>query len=290
MSGLNKEVYIRLIMEQFYEEPTFLNVVRDMTAFVENDAINLAAAGVTPAVLKNNNTYPLSIANISDSAIRLPLDKFSTTPSLITIDQKQKYAFSKVESDTMLHTQALRENCGEEAAYNYSPQADALRSPVLRATGTAASHGNKLTKADVLSLKTRFDKAKIQKTGRYLVLCPEHCADLMNEDADSFNTVTNIEAGVIGRIWGFNIMEYNDVAYYNSAAGTKIALGATPVPGTDAISSFAFQNMEVMKADGSIDVNIDTGRPQYDGGTIINANKFFIGLNLRGAGIGAIHS
>ncbi|MFO0485244.1 MAG: hypothetical protein ACK51A_06235, partial [Sphingobacteriia bacterium] len=71
MAGLNKEVWLSLIKEQFYPDFTFLNEALDLSAFVQNDVINLAEAGVSPNVLKNNTTYPVPASTRADVGITL---------------------------------------------------------------------------------------------------------------------------------------------------------------------------------------------------------------------------
>ena len=59
--ALQKEIWINQIKQNFYPDSSFLNFVRDFSALVEFDAINIAEAGVDPDVLINNNTYPIAV-------------------------------------------------------------------------------------------------------------------------------------------------------------------------------------------------------------------------------------
>ncbi len=55
---LNKQVWIKQIMEGFYPNDLFLNKVTDFSQFVENNRLHIASAGIDPKVLVNNTTYP----------------------------------------------------------------------------------------------------------------------------------------------------------------------------------------------------------------------------------------
>jgi len=56
LAGLLKEVWIGKLMERFYPDGSWLLESEDMTAFVENNVINLADCGIDPVVLVNNTT------------------------------------------------------------------------------------------------------------------------------------------------------------------------------------------------------------------------------------------
>ena len=51
MAGLAKEVWINQLTKKFYPDSSFLNYTKDFSSLVENDAINMADAGVDPDVL-----------------------------------------------------------------------------------------------------------------------------------------------------------------------------------------------------------------------------------------------
>ena len=62
MADLNKEVWVEQLKENFYPDSSFLKYVRDFSTLVENDAINMASAGVDP-----NQQHHLSHPRINES-------------------------------------------------------------------------------------------------------------------------------------------------------------------------------------------------------------------------------
>ena len=52
--GLNKQIWISQIKENFYPERSFLQKVLDFSGLVENDSLHFASAGIDPKVLVNN--------------------------------------------------------------------------------------------------------------------------------------------------------------------------------------------------------------------------------------------
>lgn len=95
MAKLAKEVWLNQLMENFYPDSSFLNYVRDFSELHENDAINLAEAGVDPVVLVNNTTYPIKVLQRVDNHIRIELDKFETENTLVRRPEVIEYAYDQ---------------------------------------------------------------------------------------------------------------------------------------------------------------------------------------------------
>ena len=96
MATLNKEVWVNQIKENFYPETSFLNYVRDFSGLVENNAINMAEAGVDPKVLINNTTYPIKVVSRVDKPIRIELDTFETENTLVRRPEAIEYSYDQL--------------------------------------------------------------------------------------------------------------------------------------------------------------------------------------------------
>jgi len=180
--GINKEIWLPEIKEGFYPDDSFLKEARDMSAFVENDKINLAEAGVNPNVLINNTTYPIAVSQRTDVPIALELDTYDTENTLIRNIEKAELSYDKRQSIIFGHKQALRFKFAEKAAHAYAPASDATYTPVLSTTGT----GGAMTFDDILNLYKRFNDVDIPTQGRVLVLHPTHEAELRKQDYKLF--------------------------------------------------------------------------------------------------------
>ena len=137
-AGLNKEIWLPDLLEDFYGDDMFLNEMRDMSAFVENNTINLAEAGSNPDVLINNVVYPIPYAGRTDSAIAISLDTFDTENSLIQNIEIAELAYDKRASILYGHKQSLRMTFLERAAHNVAPAVDSTFAPLITATGASA--------------------------------------------------------------------------------------------------------------------------------------------------------
>lgn len=289
MSTLNKQVWVSQLLQRLYPDTSFLNYVRDFSALVDNDKINLADCGVDPAVLVNNTTYPIAVNPRADTPLEITLDLLETENTLVRRPEVIEYAYDQLESVLMGHRNSLRAKAGVRAAHAYSPTGDTANTPVIDTTGADDGEGNKrLTIPNILKLKRRYDDMLYPFDGRFLVLCPRHIEDLILEDTKAFKDITDLQAGQPKRFAGFSILQTTQTATYNRTTGLKKPLGAVTAP-SDGFSSFAFFSDEVMKADGPAHMYARTDDPEQRA-TIVGFDKRFVAVPLRNRGIGAIVS
>jgi len=285
-AGLNKEVWLDTLKEDFYADDMFLSEMVDMSAFVDNDIINLAEAGVNPDVLINNTSYPIAVSQRTDAPIALPLDTYDTTNTMIRNIEKATLSYDKIKSVTYGHKQALKMTFMEYAAYRIAPSADTTDTPLIVATGADNGSGVKrLRFKDVAKLRKRFDNAEMPATGRILVLSAQHQEDLEVEDVDRYNRVT--EKGVS---LGFKIyyLAEKRLPRYNNTTGAQVAFGAAGA-GTDAHASLAFHKDEVMRAQGTQELFSKENDPEQRA-DILGFQMRGLSMPIRGKGIAAIYS
>lgn len=288
MAQLEKEIWVNQIQENFYPDSSFLKYGKDFSALVENNAINMADAGLDPNVLINNTTYPIAVVQRGDTPIRIELDKFETENTLVRRPEVIQYAYNQLESVIIGHRNQLRTKTAEKAAHAYAPEKDDVYSPVISTTGAANGTRRTLSFEDVLALKERFDNMEIPVEERYLVLHPSHVTDLIGLDVKGFKDITDIVNGQPKRFAGFGILQFSRMPYYDLSTMEKLPWGAAPIPG-NGFASFAFQAGEVMKADGDIFMYSTENDPK-ERATIVGFDKRFIAVPIRNKGIGAIVS
>lgn len=288
MAKLQKEVWVNQLKEKFYPDSSFLKYVKDFSGLTENDAINLAEAGVDPVVMINNTTYPIKVVQRVDTPIRIELDKFETENTLVRRPEVIEYAYDQLESVLMGHRSILRTRTAEKAAHAYAPQEDTPDTPVIATTGTIKGNRKLLTFEDIFNLKERFDNAGIPIENRYLVLHPSHVTDLLREDVKVFKDIMDVVNGEPKRFAGFGMLQFSKTATYDFATMEKKEF-ASQAGADDVFSSLAFYGEEVMKADGEVYMYKREDDPEQRG-TIVGFDKRFIALPIRNKGIGAIVS
>lgn len=286
--AINKEVWISQILEGFYPNDSFLQKVVNYSAFVENDRLHIASAGIDPKVLINNITYPIKSVCRDDSDNEIVLDKFETENAIVRRPDAIEYSYDKLESVIRQHRATLRKSVAMKAIHAYAPANDTPDTPVILTTGQAANGRKRMTFADILTLKERFDETEIPLEERYIVLHPKHVSDLLLEDIELFKDLTNIKDGEPFKFAGFGCYSFAQMPTYKTVEKvlTKVPFDDDK---TTQFASVAFYAKEVMKADGDIYMYAIEDDPK-ERATIVGFDKRFVALPIRGKGVGAIVS
>lgn len=250
-AGVYTEVWTGKIIERFThaENDTFLDGVPDFSDKAENDVIHLVDVQGSPDVLIDNTTYPLEIQNLEDGDVAIKLSKFETKPTRVTDDELHALSYDKIATAKDLHGDVLGEKRLDKAIHAFAPVEDLAGTPVIMTTGVIVDGRHRLCRADIIALKSKADALKIPKKGRRLVLCNDHINDLLLEDKDFRATYTNHANGVITRMYGFDIYEYESCPLFTQEKKKK-AFGAVPADG-DYEASVFFYVKRMFKAKGT---------------------------------------
>lgn len=287
--GLNKQIWVRQIQENFYPSDNFLKPVRDFSAFVENDIIHIAAAGIDPKVLINNNTYPIAIQKRTDEDCSIELDLFETENTLVRRPEEIEKAYNKLESVLMQHRNTLRKAVSSKAIHAFAPSGDTANTPVIQTTGAAKDGRKRMTFEDLLNLKERFDNALIPLEDRYIVLHPKHVTDLLLEDVQLFKNLTDIREGEPFKFAGFGCYQFPIMPEYTLSGGKLSKMPFNQESTGGLFASVAFYAKEVMKADGDVHMYARMDDPA-ERATVVGFDKRFVAMPIRNMGIGAIVS
>jgi hypothetical protein len=288
-AGVYKEVWTGEMVKAFKLEGSFLDKVPDQSRFVENDVIHLVKIGVKPEVLINNTTYPLTPASLADVDIPIGLDKLETVPTAITDDELYAISYPKMQAAIELHKDSLMESALKRAVHAFAPAADATLTPLIKTTGGDNGNGyNKITVADIISLKKAFDDMKVPMDGnRILVLCSQHVNDLLNTNETFQKQYQDITSGRILNMYSFEIHEFTDMPLYDDLFAKK-AYGAAAA-GTDRDASVAFYAKRMFKAKGSTKAFItEAEKDALNKTNYMSYNQRFIALPKTQEAIGAI--
>lgn len=252
-STVYTEAWTGFMSKAFRTDPEGLGwytKIRAFDQYVQNDVIHFVNIGGDPTVLVNNTSYPLEIEELADGDKAVSLDKYQTKPTQITDDELYALSYDKMASVIERHKEAISEKKYSRAIHAISPTENTDKTPVILTTGEAADGRRIMTRKDIIKLKKLFDKNKVPKIGRILVLCSDHIADLLENDQKFQNQYYDYESGKINKLYGFEIYEYDDCPYYNTATLKKTAYGTVPTA-TDMQASIAFSPIRMMKANGS---------------------------------------
>lgn len=292
-SGLIPEVWTKEFIKRFnhVDQGSFLDGVPDYSRLVrDGNTIHLIDLGCDPDVLVNNTSYPIPIQEMDNKDVALTLDKLQTKATPVSddtlIDMKAELIPSVIEA----HRIKIAEYRLDKAIFNFAPSKNVDdKTPVFATTGEADGTRKRFSKADVVRLKSLFDKMEVPTTGRRLVLCPDHVADLLMSDQAFAQQYYNYATGAISKMYGFDIYEYVKMPLYTSA-GNKKAFNATSAAG-DTMASVAFYVQSMAKATGErrqylSNASVD---PLYQR-NLYNVREYFFAMPKRSNAMAAIYS
>lgn len=274
------QVWTDVLMGKYREDGSILNEFTSFDHLVKFNSINMSEVGADPEVVENAQTYPLTLSQRSDKGYQIALNTFDTKPTLVTNVEEIETNYDKAASVLKQHSDSLVDRMIKSALYNIAPSSHSANTPVLSTTGTANSDSNKkMTYADILRMRTAFNKLNIPQGDRVMILCPIHEEELLAEDAERYNQMMTT-----GQVAGFKVYVSNSNPYY-STSGSKSNYGVT---NTQPASIF-FSKSEVMRAIGDINCKAEERWADFRG-YAIGAQVRFAALPIRDLGIGAIWS
>lgn len=279
----------RELIKQFRHDNSWLSELRSKNEWVNNDVIKIPRRGAAPEVLINNTIYPIDKSQRSDDHIILSLNKYDTENTVVTADELYALPYEKVSDVQAQHRETLEDVTARHALHSLAPNANSAKTPVLATTGANDGTGRlRLTSADLINFKKRLDKLNVPKMGRVLVLCPEHVADLLDEDRKFYSQYHSATNGVISaNYYGFKIYESNYCPTYTSG-NAKVAFDAADGP---KVSSICFYKNTAMKATGTVQRFARPAEqdPEFRQNTM-GFRLWFVAVAVKDEGLGAIVS
>lgn len=271
--AVQKEIWINDIVGNLFKANPHLNYAMNADAFVlSGKVVHIQNAGSTPAVKRNRKNFPATVTMRQDSDITFSLDEYTSDP--IKISNAEQYEESPQKRASVLSEQsaAMSELVGDYFYYYWAPS---LAAQIKRTTGDAvAGHygtGNrkKMTVADLKAMQKEFNKQNIPAVGRVCSLD----ADMYDQLTDSmtatqykdFSSYMNIETGVVGKLYGFTILDSRATVlrYTNDATPVVLDPETATANATNAAALFWHQDL-VIRALGEKEFFENIGDPtQY---------------------------
>ncbi|MCI2229578.1 hypothetical protein MC378_10400 [Polaribacter sp. MSW13] len=284
-----KELAERELIKHFRHSGTWLERVPSKNQWVGNDVIKLNEIGADPSVLINNSTYPIAVAQRTDTSTAISLFKYDTTNTKITDDELYGLPYDKPGSVQQQHRETLEERTQEHALHSLAPVENSASTPIISTTGVDDGTGRlRLTSSDLINYKKTLDNLKIPKKGRVLVLCSDHVADLLLEDKALNVQYQNHTTGAIAKnYYGFEI--YEDIYSPEYDENLDKIPFASETSGTKA--SVLFLAQRTAKARGSVKRYMGKAEDNPENReTVVGFRLYFIAIPTSLLGQGAIVS
>jgi hypothetical protein len=273
--AIQKEIWQSHIEGNLFKNNEFLLASYDAGQYVlQGKVVHIPQAGALPNIVKNRSNLPASVSQRADTDITYSLDEFSTDPILIPQAESIELSYNKRESVLSEYEAALRQLIAESVLYDWCPT---VTDNLLRTSGAvvnshlAGTTGNrkKFVSSDLKAAQLALNKQNIPLEDRYALLSADMFQQLTDDLSATqyrdFSMTFDAKEGVLGKLFGFNIMmRSNVVSYTNDATPAAKAFGSLSAPDeNDAV--LCWQKNAVERALGSIHFFERTGDPTYYG-------------------------
>lgn len=273
-AGISVEVWQDHIEGNLFKNNEFLLASTDASQYViQGKIVHIPQAGATPGTEKNRSSLPAEVSQRTDTDVTYQLDAYTTDPILLPNAESFELSYNKRESVLSEHEDTLRERIADELLIKWAPT---VAGNITRTTGDATDtyvtdttgSRKKFTVSDLKTAQKMLNKQKMPKNDRYALFS----ADAFDQFLDDFKITQNrdfsqefdAKTGVIGKLYGFNIMVRSDVVLYNAGATAVNAYGAaTAEDDNDAV--LCWQKNAIERAVGNVKMFGDVDDPTYYG-------------------------
>jgi hypothetical protein len=274
--AIQKEIWQDHIEGNLFKNNEFLLASTDASQYVlQGKVVHIPQAGALATVVKNRASVPATVVQRTDTDITYVLDEFTTDPILIPNAETFELSYNKRESILGEYESSLRQTIAENLLIDWSPTD--TTGTIIRTTGVStATHladttGNrkKFTVNDLKHAQLQLNKQNIPMEGRYALISADMFQQLTDDMSATqyrdFSAAYDVKDGVLGRLFGFNIMMRGSVVTYDNAAAPVVnAYGAT-ADTADNDGVLCWQTGAVERALGQITFFERIGDPTYYG-------------------------
>lgn len=270
--AIQKELWQSTIIEGLFADNSFMSkAVNDDMYVNQGKTVHIPNAGAPSNVEVDRASVPATAKKRTDTDVDYTLNELTTDPIYIPYADMVELSYSKRNSVISQDRANLIEKAAEQMLYNWDP----TNSNFIRTSGgNAAAHtpsatGNRkaLVKADVLKLMTKFNEQNIPQSERYLLLDAQMYSQLLNDlsEADkwSFLQSADMQKGILGQLYSFNIMMRSRVLRYTTA-GVLSKWSAEGVI-SDNAAGLAWHKESLSRALGEVKLFDSMDNPLYYG-------------------------
>lgn len=302
MAQINVQKYSRELQEILYPDNDFyMKSLKESGIGPDVTTVNIPLAGQVPAAGVGVPTLPLAIQTRTDDSKTYAVQQVYTKPIVLTPEDAitLSQAYDKRQSILRQMASAINTQCANIAAFAWGASTNvAVTTGSARATDLVGGTGTRkaVTKADMLAVRSAFNKMNLPKTGQIYGLLPESFVnDLLGiaefVDYDKTGELSKLLEGKIGRILGMNLMmrheeETGSVGVVYSSASAKVTLDPTNraagISATDSAAAIFWHEDTVVHAEGNNRINVNENVAEYLGGTVMSSTVRFGAAQMRG--------
>lgn len=244
--GLQTEVWIADIKEQPLPDTSFIAQSQDLSAYVNNNTLHLAEAGVDPDVHLNyftQNNVELPIQSIDDIPHEVLLQIWSTSQTRHNNLLEAELSYDKRASILNRHRNSLAKNMAQRTAFAWTAATNDAFNKILNLAAD-----DSVIDA-FIDMRAFMKKHDIDMSTMNVILQADHEARIKKEDKKLYKEIISEKGATL---YDFKIHSYSKTPYY-TAAGAKKPWGST-VDATDKQASVIWSSEEVFRCTGDVEV------------------------------------
>ena len=270
--AIQREIWQALIVEGLFADNSFMaKAVNDDMYVYEGKKVHIPNAGSPSKVEVNRSSTPATVAKRTDTDLEYTLDEFTTDPVLIPHADMVELSYNKRNSVISQDKLQLIDKVSQTMLYNWDPTSTnfvkTTGGAVDAHTESATGQRKALVRADVINLMNKFNADNVPQKDRYLLLDAqmygELLADLSESDKWAFLQSADMQKGILGQLYSFNVMMRSQVLRY--AIGGSLTKWETTGAATDNAAGLAWQMQSVSRALGEVKIFDSTDNPMYYG-------------------------
>lgn len=274
--AVQKEIWENDIIESLWADNAFLNYAVNVDNYVlAGKVVHIPQAGSAPGVKTNRTTLPATVTKRTDTDVTYAIDEITSDPVLIPNADTVELSYDKRTSVTAETRAAINDAAALTMLRNWAPT---LATAILRTSGTTAvpahtngATGNRkaFTLADLKKAQKLMNKDNVPSEGRYAMLDAEMYDQITNEMTANQNrdflAAYDEKSGVMGKLYGFNILMRSETIRYTNDATPAPKLFSDADAATDNAAAICWQRTMVERALGEVKFFEDMGNPTYYG-------------------------
>lgn len=273
--AIQREIWQDHIEGNLFKNNEFLLASTDAGQFVlQGKVVHIPQAGTLPNIVKNRSSLPGTIVQRADTDVTYSLDEYTSDPILIPYAETFELSYGKRESVLSEHESSLKQTIADNILVSWSPSgAGNMIRTGGGATGahldSATGNRKKLTVKDMKAAQLLLNRQNVPMENRYALLSADMFQQLTDDlsvnDYRDFSAAYNIKDGILGKLFGFNIMMRSAVVTYtNDTVPVVNAYGATAdTDDNDAV--LCWQSDALERAIGSVKFFERIDDPTYYG-------------------------
>lgn len=257
--AVQTEIWVRYIINRLWKDNQFLkHAFNDDQYVIGGKVVHIPNPGTKPTIVKNRSSFPATAVQRADADVTYVLDKYTSDPTHIEAADLMEITYPKIESVFGDHAGELVQTVADDIILKWMTGIAAPN--IVRTSGAnvdvkvtgQTGQRKAMVHTDLKKAALRMNLANIPKDNRFALLE----SNMMDEFTDSlgitqereFSKYYDAKEGILGRLYGFNIMDRSSVAIATAALAIE-ALGAS-VDATDQVASLCWQQDSVARALG----------------------------------------